>query len=100
MAARQPRDVNDSLQKYIDMDVIPRANTVATMIPMPTNERLLALGKAYLHLLRAENQDSWDMEQLARYEETWKSRPHWEQIAPAYRAVSIALEAIEEDEEE
>jgi len=70
-----------------------------TTILVPTTEHLLALAKAYMSLLRAESTDAWDMEQLARYEETWKHSPFWECRAKAYRAVSIALDAIEEGAE-
>lgn len=68
-------------------------------IPIPTTEKLLVLAKAYMNLLRAESTDAWDMEQLARYEETWKYSPHWEERAKAYRAVGVALDAIEEGAE-
>ena len=68
-------------------------------IPTPTTKKLLALGRAYMNLLRAESTDAWDMEQLARYEETWKYLSNWEERAKAYRAVGVALDAIEEGAE-
>jgi len=79
---------------------VKRENWIGgTTIPAPTDEKLLTLGRAYMVLLRAESKNSWDMEQLARWAETWKTHPYWKEIVAAYRGVSIAIEAIEEGEE-
>ena len=69
-----------------------------TTIPTPTTEKLLVLARAYMSLLRAESIDAWDMDQLAMCVMN-KRPPHWEERARAYRAVGVALDAIEEGAE-